>query len=446
MGLRRTFVARSVLGLALACSGRSDELTSPGNTGGTSGAGGRGGTDAGGTPSSVPDAGAPDAAAEVPEPLPRVPALDTRFSKITLHREFSCEGASFGDFNADGITDVVAGPDWFEGPGFGARHPIFPRVLADPLGYSDCFFEFVHDFDGDGRSDVFVVGFPGNRASWYENPGTLDVPWPRHEVIDTPVDNESPAFADITGDGEPELVHMSGGVFGWSAPGADVRSPWTFHPLSEPRDYATFTHGLGVGDLDGDGLSDALEATGYFLQPSTPGALFTRVEQPFGAGGAQMVTLDVDGDGDSDVVSSLAAHGYGLAWYEQIARDPTPRFSEHVIVPNAEPAVGESVVLHEPHALALADIDGDGLADIVTGERFWGHVPAGMPEFSAPARLYWFRTERTPDGAVFHPTLIDDDSGVGTQLTTGDVDADGRTDLVIANKKGAFVFLRSGAR
>src|SRR5690349_3901271 len=81
----------------------------------------------------------------VPEPLPREPALDARFVKITLHREFLCEGASFGDFNRDGVTDVVAGPDWYEGPGYGARHAIWPRAEADPYSYSECFFQFVHD-------------------------------------------------------------------------------------------------------------------------------------------------------------------------------------------------------------------------------------------------------------------------------------------------------------
>lgn len=375
-------------------------------------------------------------------------AVETResmeFVKHTLHRDFICEGANFGDFDRDGVTDVVAGAEWYEGPSFSVSHAIFPRVLADPRGYSDCFFEFVRDFDADGWDDVLVVGFPGNAANWYRNPGAPGGAWTRYLAIDLPVDNESPEFTDITGDGVPELVHMSGGVFGWSTPGPDPTAPWTFHALSEPRGYSAFTHGLGVGDLDGDGRADALEATGYFLQPVAldAGALFTRVDQPFGAGGAQMKTLDVDGDGDLDVVSSIAAHGYGLAWYEQVARDPTPRFREHLIVPNTEPADDGGVIVHEPHALAVADIDGDGVSDIVTGERFWGHVPAGMPDFAAPARLYWFRTERQGNSVSFRPTLIDDDSGVGTQLATGDANGDGRVDLVIANKKGAFVFIQ----
>ena len=41
---------------------------------------------------------------------------------------------------------------------------------------------------------------------------------------------------------------------------------------------------------------------------------------------------------------------------------------------------------------------------------------------------------------TFEPELIDDDSGVGTEVTVGDVNADGLEDIVVANKEGAFVF------
>ena len=63
-------------------------------------------------------------------------------------------------------------------------------------------------------------------------------------------------------------------------------------------------------------------------------------------------------------------------------------------------------------------------------------------DFNEPARLYWFRTVRSSDGVTFTPTLIDDDSGVGTQLTVADGNGDGRPDIVLSNKKGAFVFLQ----
>jgi hypothetical protein len=154
-----------------------------------------------------------------------------------------------------------------------------------------------------------------------------------------------------------------------------------------------------------------------------------------------MPVLDVDGDGDADVVATLAAHGYGLSWFEQTASSPTLTFSEHVIVPGTEPAADAPVIMHEPHAVAVADIDGDGVTDIVSGERHWGHIPGGDADFDTPGRLYWFRAVRDAE-TTFEPTLIDDDSGVGTQLTLGDLDGNGSVDIVISNKKGAFVFLQ----
>jgi hypothetical protein len=463
--------------VAWSCGGSSSEqarATGGGagvaGTGATSMDAGRGGSSAGGSGSSAggrasagaaavggsaglggeaPTAGAggeaPDSIDPVPsEPLPRVPALDGRFVKITLHRDFVCEGASFGDFNRDGVTDVVAGPEWYEGPGYGTRHALWPRTVFDVHGYADCFFEWTHDFNADAWPDVLLVGFPGAPAAWLENPRKLDVPWPRHDVLVSPIDNEAPEFVDITGDGAPELVHMAAGSFGWSSPEAGASAPWPFHPFTEQRGYGGFTHGLGVGDLDGDGHADALEASGYFLGPAelTDGALWQRQDQAFGAGGAQMPVLDVDGDGDADVVATQSAHGYGLSWFEQTSATPAPVFVEHVIVPAEEPAADAPVVMHEPHAVAVADIDGDGVLDIVSGERHWGHIPGGNADFDTPGRLYWFRTVRGPAGVTFEPTLIDDDSGLGTQLTLGDLDGNESVDIVITNKKGAFVFLQ----
>lgn len=363
-------------------------------------------------------------------------AADHRFTKITLTDQFYAEGASYGDFDRDGTLDVVAGPYWYRGPSFTEKYELYTPVTFDVTGYSDNFFAFPYDFDRDGWQDVLVVGFPGTQAAWFENPKQPGVHWTRHVVFDH-VDNESPDFTDLTDDGQPELVMSFNQELGCalldpSAPAA----PFTFVPISPPGDYVTFTHGLGVGDVDGDGRRDVLEKTGWWRQPDAPGAYpWERHAEAFGDGGAQMFAYDVDGDGDADVITSLQAHGWGLAWFEQVPNAP---FVEHVIVP-PEP-VTDGVVINEPHALALIDMNRDGLADIVTGERFWGHVPQGA-DFGAPARIYWFELVRDVTGPRYVAHLIDDASGVGTQVVAGDINHDCLPDIVVSNKKGAFVFL-----
>lgn len=79
----------------------------------------------------------------------------------------------------------------------------------------------------------------------------------------------------------------------------------------------------------------------------------------------------------------------------------------------------------QPHALALVDVDGDGLKDIITGKRYWAHN-GHDPNERDPRVIYWFKTQRDKKGGVsFVPHLMDSASGVGTQLTTGDVNGDG---------------------
>ncbi len=424
--------------LLTACSERKPSGTAAGGStaaGGQAGSAGQGGGggDIGGMAGTAGTGGSS-------------PGTERPFRKIVLSTRFLCEGANFGDFNRDGTHDVVAGPYWYEGPDFVSAHAIYPEPAApfDVRGYSDNFFAFVRDLSGDGWDDVLFVGFPGQSAYWFENPAaTAAGGWLRHDVV-AAVGNESPDYTDITGDGVPELVFIEmaadgmSGRYGYAGPGADAREPWAFHPLSPIGSYSHFTHGMGVGDVNGDGRRDLIEATGVWTQPESllSDPSWQKNDHVLGhPGGAQMIAHDVDADGDADIVTTLAAHGYGLSWFENTGG----AFVEHAIVPVTAPDSG--IVMHEPHALTLADVNGDGLLDIVTGERHWAHAPADG-DFAEPARLYWFQASKAAGRVAFTPHLVDDQSGVGTQAVAGDVNQDGTTDIVLANKKGAFLFLQ----
>jgi len=369
------------------------------------------------------------------------------FRRLELSSTFYAEGASFGDLDGDGDADVVSGPYWYEGPEFERRHELEPPVESDPLAYSDDFFTWVLDVDGDGRRDVFKVGFPGKQARWYRNPGEAGGHWPLHLAFEG-VANESPALVDIDGDGRVELVCNHGGAFGYAeADWSDPTAPWSFQAISPDLGKGRFTHGLGVGDVDGDDRLDLLEAGGWWRQPAAldEGALWVHHPFPFTTrgGGAQMHAFDVDGDGDADVVTALFAHGWGLSWFEQVAAEEGEvDFVEHRIMDLERGANPWGVRFSSLHAQDVVDVDGDGLLDIVTGKRHWSHGPDGDPKPVGPSVLYWFRLERAEEGARFVPHLIDDDSGVGTQVVAGDVNGDGRTDVVVGNKRGTFVHLQ----
>ena len=87
-------------------------------------------------------------------------------------------------------------------------------------------------------------------------------------------------------------------------------------------------------------------------------------------------------------------------------------------------------------------MNGDGIKDIVSGKRYWAHGPSGDADPNAPAVLYWFELKREGGKAKYVPHIIDDNSGVGTQVIAGDVNGDKKPDVVVGNKRGAFIFLR----
>ena len=151
-----------------------------------------------------------------------------------------------------------------------------------------------------------------------------------------------------------------------------------------------------------------------------------------------MYVYDVNKDGRNDVITSIKAHGYGLSWFEQNA---DASFKEHVILGKTKEENAAGAGFSQIHAVQLADINGDGLLDIVTGKRRWAHGPAKDDEPMADPVLCWFELSRDgKGGASYTKHLIDADSGVGTQFFTGKVNQDNKPDIVIGNKHGVFVF------
>ena len=367
------------------------------------------------------------------------------FEKKQLTQDYYSEGANLGDLNRDGIIDVVSGPYWYQGPDFVKKHEIYRAVVQDRNRYADNFFSFIYDLNRDGWNDILVIGFPATAAAWYRNPGRdgFEKQWPKHVVFDW-VSNESPHFTNLVGDERPELICARDGAFGFASVDWDQpERPWTFHAVSGDVAPKKFGHGLGVGDVDGDRRLDLITKDGWFKQPSpvgdAPWEFF-----PFGfsaPGGAQMYAYDVDGDGDSDIITSLGAHDYGLAWFEQVADEGRLSFKRHLIMGSVPQENRYGVAFSELHAVDLFDVDGDGLKDIITGKTYWSHHTK-TPSWNDGAVVYWFKLVRKAGEIEFVPYRADDDSGVGRQVVVGDVNGDGLPDFVTGNMKGTFVLLQ----
>lgn len=378
-------------------------------------------------------------------PLPVSAAEGTTakgWKKQTVTTDFLTEGIAAGDLDGDGIADLVAGAFWFKGPDFKERVRFKDGDAQGPKTYQeDSFLSWVEDFNGDGKNDILMASHPGKNMTLYLNPGKgVEGKWPAHVVM-TEAATEGPVWTDLDGDGKKELVCMQGGKFGYAKPDwKEITKPWPFTPVSEVRANTPYVHGLGVGDLNGDKKPDILAKDGWFQQPAKTGEAWTWHAQDFGkAGGAQMLVFDVDGDGTNDVVTALNGHGYGLAWFAAKIEKGEVSFTRHDILPeDGTKTDAAGLQFSQPHALEMADFDGDGRMDFVTGKRWYAHN-GGDPDAEGAALTVVFYNKKKGGDVVWQSQVVDTDAGVGCQVQAMDVNRDRKPDILVGNKKGVYV-------
>ena len=350
---------------------------------------------------------------------------DIPFEKHTLDLGAN-ETCAFADVNGDGLLDIVAGENWFEAPRW-VRHGF--RDIEFTNNYIDDLSDLALDVNGDGRTDVISCSWFSKKVVWLENPGAAGY-WKEH-VIDSGHHAEFCFLVDLDNDGKArELLPQYGSTespLAWYEPrgGAFIRR------TIDPRSHG---HGIGAGDVNGDGRADVLTPEGWFEAPADPrsGAWTFHADFNLGATGFLHV-LDVNEDGQNDILTSLA-HDYGIFWLEHGGNG---KWTRHVIDESWSQA----------HAVTLVDLNGDGRLDLLTGKRYMAHNGKDPGE-REPLGIYLYQRLPFAEGrrVEWSRHVIDYSSraGGGMQIPVADIDRDGDLDFAVAGKSGLFLFENLG--
>jgi len=334
------------------------------------------------------------------------------------------EGISLLDLNGDGFTDILSGAYWYQNPGVSGvewtRHQ-FRTVGIHQEFVSDC-GEWVIDVNHDGLPDLVTTGWISNGIWWYQNPGRsakAGQMWEKH-FISNSYDTEGGAFADINGDGKPDIAfaHYNHSGVLW----ADFSGPQprVHHVGGKQQDG----HGIGIADIDGDGKADLLTPNGWFQNIDADNDKWQwHQDWRLGETGFPILTYDVNHDGKLDLIVGQG-HSYGLYWFEQGGTPSHHTWTRH--------SIDES--FSQSHALLLTRLDDSGATWLITGKRYRAHND-GDPGAHDPLVIYAYRINGDATFTRF-PISINGTAGVGTQILALDFDKDGDLDLAVAGKSG----------
>jgi hypothetical protein len=325
---------------------------------------------------------APGASARSPDVLPGDSAPWPRHAIDDTSR--GADGVKLGDFNRDGLTDLVTG--WEEGG---------------------------------------VV-----RAYAHPGPAAVKTPWPR-VTVGRVKDVEEALFADLDGDGRLDVVSGTEGknrtLYWHRAPSQDLMNPagWTTRAFPATAGARMWMQALAL-DLDGRHGQDLLLASkgpgaaiAWLRHPGVPRALdaWTCHDLRPAAWIMSLLPHDLDGDADPDVLfTDRKGSRSGIFWLE----NPGPaRVQDHA--PWTEHPVG--ALGREVMFADIGDIDGDGLADIAAAAK--------------PRDVFLFF--RQPGGGWRELTLslLSTSIGDAKAVKIGDLNQDGLADLVFTCENAA---------
>jgi len=351
--------------------------------------------------------------------------ISFRKHTLDLGRNETCAVA---DLNGDGRLDIVSGENWYEAPSW---HKHRFRSFPTRNNYIDVFSDLPLDVDKDGHVDVVSVSYMSRKMAWFRNPGKADATW-KESVIDSGAPVEFAFLVDMDNDGvAAEVLPQFGGADNGTAWYEVVEkgnaTAWAKHEVHE----RSFGHGIGAGDIDGDGRNDILTPKGWLKAPADPreGGWEYRPDYDTEGGAGYLFVHDMNGDSINDIVTTMA-HDYGVFWLEQAAPGSEgPKWKKHVV----------DDAWSQGHAMTIADLTGDGRPELVTGKRLFahnGHDPGGREVLG----LFWY--DKVSDGAewVRHIVHYGGRVGGGMQIPVVDLDRDGDLDIVVAGKGGVFLF------
>ena len=353
--------------------------------------------------------------------------------KKKLIDKVSYEAASVFDINNDGKLDIVSGEYWYEAPNW-KKHRICD--VQQEGEYYDDFSDIPLDVNGNGYMDIITGGWWGKTLRWRENPLGRPEKWKVHD-IDKCGEIETIRVFDIDGDGMLEIIPNTPEI------------PQAFYKLVVDRKRkgtAKFKkivlmdkpsgHGLGFGDINGDGRQDIVLAKGWLQAPEDrlKGKWIFHEEFDLESASIPIIAYDVNNNGLPDLIVGQA-HAYGLHWWEQKKESNGKRtWIKHDI----------DLKCSQYHDLQMADIDNDGELELITGKRYRAHCGKD-PGANDAIGLYYFKINK----GDFQKNIIDygtpeKASGAGIYFAIADLNKNGWLDIVAAGKEGLYLFENLG--